>query len=133
MAREVTVRISDDLDRDQDATVVREVGFDGWIYVLDLTDKHDKELHTALDKWLKAAHRKVRWPKRQLRELLKETEPQTVPTSPENAPPVEEKSDRTIRREWARANGFTVSSRGNLSKEVNDAFDAAHDGGKKRA
>jgi hypothetical protein len=130
VAKIVTVRLADDLDKDLDANVTREIGIDGFIYVLDLSDKHSEALDADLARWLEAAHQRVKWPKKQLREALKEADPDPTPVLPGKP---QERVDKDLRRkirDWGRRNGFEVSDRGYLPKRLVEAFHEAHKGRK---
>lgn len=129
MAREVIIRKTDDFNRELDASETREIGYNGLIYVLDLTDEHAKELEELLTPYLQAAHEKVKWPKRQLQEALKATTPATQAT-PITVKAVVDKEKRQRIRAWGRRNGFEVSDRGYIRDEVVQAYAEAHKGRK---
>ncbi|GMA22905.1 protein lsr2 precursor [Luteimicrobium album] len=109
MAQKVQVLLVDDLDG---GTAEQTVTFalDGVSYEIDLNDKHAAELREALATWIGHA-RKV--------------------TGRAAARPARRSarggaSEATQVREWARANGFTVSDRGRIPADVKAKYDAAH-------
>jgi len=129
MAREVIVRMTDDLDRTKLAEETRDLTFEGFVYTLDLTLPNLEKLRKALQPWLDAAHEK----KRQV----------GAPKMP--PPPVglsrsalykATKGERDKMRAWGRANGFDVGEKGYVPKPVVEAYNAAqggtlvHEGGK---
>lgn len=113
MAREVIVRMTDDIDRGQEADTTEEFTFENVTYVLDLTTKHSEDLRADLKKWMDAAHERIK---------LKRNSPSIVNRAPDG----ETKEARERIRSWAVKHGLKVSDRGVVSKEVRDAYSAAH-------
>ncbi len=104
------VVVKDDLDHSLDAAETIELTVDGMVYVLDLAAKNATKLRLQLKPWLEAAHdsRKVKGAR--------------IP-KPAKADSAAER--RKAIREWAKSNGYVVK-RGQLSKVVIDAYDAAN-------
>ncbi|QSM01048.1 Lsr2-like DNA bridging protein [Mycobacterium phage Nanosmite] len=121
MAREVVIRTTDDLDRTQEASVTETLGFRGFLYELDLTDEHAEELAADLKKWLEAAHEKRRWPKKALKEAIKQADASKAPRKPRPRSTLT-REQRKEARVWGRANGFTVHDRGYLSPDLEKAW-----------
>lgn len=123
MAREVIVRMTDDLDRTEQADEVIDIGWDGFVYTLDLTTKHADELRADLERWLKAAHEKVKWPKA--------NRPKQNDATPSPTVSVSDKETRREIREWARENGFEVKPRGIVSQKIIQAYTDAQTRGQR--
>jgi hypothetical protein len=110
VAQKVQVLLVDDLDGGAAEQTVT-FALDGVSYEIDLNDKHAAELREAFATWIGHA-RKV--------------------TGRAAARPGRRSSSRgsgseaTQVREWARANGFTVSDRGRIPADVKAKYDAAH-------
>lgn len=117
MAREVIVRMTDDLDRSKVADVVRVIGWDGFDYVIDLTNEHDKQLLEALQPFLDAAHEKLKQPKGRAKP--------DAPARP-YTPVIAGKAERKQIREWARANGHKCGDQGIIPARVMEAWETAH-------
>src|SRR4051794_10759037 len=107
MARRETVHLVDDLDEtvieNGDGQTVR-FGLNGTAYEIDVTNEHADELRGALARYVDAA-RKTGTDRRS-RSRKSDFSPVAV-------------------REWAKANGIEVSSRGRVPKSVVDQFHAA--------
>jgi hypothetical protein len=114
MAQKVTTHLVDDLTGDtiEDGTG-RTVtfGFDGAHYEIDLTDDNADALREAFSDYVAAA-RKVNG--------------RSGRTTASSAPKRGNSEELAKIREWAKANGHEVSSRGRISQAVRDAYDAAH-------
>ena len=108
MAQQTTVTLTDDLDGTKAAETVR-FGLDGRSYEIDLNKRNAAALRKALGEFTAAA-RKVRGARSASKSL-----------SPAEPPKVDAKAVR----EWASANGITVSARGRISTEVVERFQAA--------
>lgn len=104
------VVVKDDLDHALDADETVELTVDGMTYVLDLCAKNATKLRLQLKPWIAAAHdsRKVKG--------VRIAKPVKLDSAAER---------RKAIREWAKANGYVVR-RGQLSKVVMDAYDAAN-------
>lgn len=105
MARRVNIELVDDLDGTPAEETVT-FGLDGVSYEIDLSAANAAKLHDELEKWVSVARRvggrRGTGKKRA-----------GGPSSDDV-------------REWARANGHQVASRGRVSAEVMAAYEAAH-------
>jgi len=110
MAQKVQVLLVDDVDGAKaDETVT--FSLDGVSYEIDLTAEHARELRDGLGRWVGHA-RKVGG--------------RSVGRAARRAPRGGATGDATLIREWARANGHTVSERGRISASIKAAYLAAH-------
>lgn len=109
MATQTTVRLVDDVDgTDADETV--EFGIDGRTYEIDLATKRATELRDILAEFV-ACGRRVGGPAaRKPRQRSGTT------------PAVADREQTQAKRDWARANGFTVSDRGRIPSVVDEAY-----------
>ncbi|ATN93967.1 nucloid associated Lsr2-like [Mycobacterium phage Kumao] len=119
MARVTEIKYLDDFDNSLPADETVEIGWEGFTYVLDLTKANAKELRQTLKPWLEAAHDRHRT-----------TKQSGSSKSPRGGQKVAQrgtqKEIRAAIREWARNNGYQVSQRGLISREVVDAYEQAH-------
>ena len=107
MAQKIQVILIDDLDGSTaDETVT--FALDGVNYEIDLTTDNAAALRNDFAKWVGAA-RKV-----------------TARSASRARAPRRSSSDAGRIREWARANGHTVSERGRIPQNVREAYEAAH-------
>lgn len=104
MAQKIVVYLIDDIDG-SDATETVSFGIDGNNYEIDLNDTHAAELRKGLEKWINHGRRVTG---RQARS--------TSPRRPSGG------SDAAKIREWARENGYEVSSRGRVPTEIREAY-----------
>lgn len=114
MALITRVYLVDDLDGSQDDVSTVAFNLDGTNYEIDLSAANSDRLSEKLARFVDAAS----------------------PVKPaKNAPAkrgtkvaaVRPSRDQTQAvRDWARSNGFEVSTRGRISRAILDAFDAAH-------
>lgn len=118
MAREVLIRMTDDLDRSKTADEAIELGIDGHIYVIDLTTAHAKELRELLEPYLSSAHERAKWPK--------SARVKSEPPPPRSTTAATDKQTRREIRDWARQNGHDVKDRGYLPTEIVEAYSKAH-------
>ena len=108
MAKRTREELIDDIDgTEADSTV--KFSLDDVSYEIDLTDAHAEELRLALQRYIDHARR----------------------TGGRRAAGTGRRSgtargDSAAVREWARANGYTVSDRGRVSSEVREAFALVH-------
>lgn len=114
MAQKVTTQLVDDLSGETIADGTGKTvkfSLDGNHYEIDLSDENADALREAFSDYVAAA-RKVSG--RQAR-------------SAGGSAPKRGNSDELAKiREWAKANGHEVSSRGRISQAVRDAYDAAN-------
>ena len=108
MAQQTTVTLTDDLDGTKAAETVR-FALDGRSYEIDLNKRNAAALRKVLGEFTAAA-RKVRGT-RAASKPVSETEPAKV--------------DAKAVREWAAANGITVSARGRIPSDVVGQYEAA--------
>ncbi|MFI2753107.1 Lsr2 family protein [Cellulomonas sp. P22] len=110
MAQRVQVLLVDDIDG---GTADETVSFslDGVSYEIDLTSAHATELRDALATWVGHA-RKIGGRSASTRG----TRPRRTTGG----------ADAGAIRDWAKANGHSVSERGRISAEVRAAYEAAH-------
>ncbi|MDN5795445.1 MAG: Lsr2 family protein [Intrasporangium sp.] len=106
MAQRVEVILVDDLDGGDAAETVT-FGLDGVTYEIDLSDANARKLRDALATWAGHARR-------------------TGGTKRTGGRRASRRNDVSAVREWARASGYTVSDRGRISAEIQNAYDKAH-------
>lgn len=112
MAQKVVVQLVDDLDGSQSDDIgTVTFGLDGVTYEIDLTDANASILRKQLAEFVTHARRTGGRVKRGASAPLK-----SPGMPPDQAQAV---------REWARQNGYEVSSRGRLAASIIEAFDAA--------
>jgi hypothetical protein len=114
MAQRTIVQYIDDLDgtaSDEIKTVT--FGLDGVTYEIDLTPNNAAKLGNFLDDFIQAARKTGGRVKRG--------------SSPKVAavPGTNRDQTRAI-RDWARQNGYELSDRGRIPRNVTEAFEAAH-------
>ena len=110
MAQRVEVLLTDDLTGTKIAAGRGEsVAFslDGVAYEIDLTTRNATALRKALAPYLEAGRRQSAGGRRSSRRTKIGPDAKTV-------------------KEWARANGYDVKDRERVSKEVEEAFEAAN-------
>lgn len=110
MARKVVVTLTDDIDDTLSADETVTFAIDGVEYEIDLSSKNAAKLRKAVAPFVEAG-RKV--------SSRKQRAARTTPSST----PMDRKQSTAI-REWARANGHTVSDRGRIAQPVIDAYNA---------
>lgn len=111
MATRVTEIVIDDLDGSPAAETVR-LALDGHDYEIDLSAENAARLRQKLAKFVDAAT-PVRNPRRRTRS-------KPVAGGPAN------KEQSAAVRAWAAANGFHISPRGRIPRNVLEAFTDAH-------
>lgn len=148
MGKIVTIEYVDDLDEvsiDAEAVDTVDFSFRGQDYTLVLTKKNGAQFNKDMARYINAAKKAqardakaTRKPARPgpRKSTKKELEPlkaasrkaatrKTAPRKTATAKPSGAERARAI-REWATANGHTVSKRGRISAAIADAYDAAH-------
>lgn len=115
MAQKYIVQLVDDLTNEpledgEGETVT--FALDGVKYAIDLSTDHAAAMRTALTRYVDAA-----------RKADSVTSSRSRATSRSSSTP---KSDLKDMRAWAEANGFTVSNRGRIPGNVQEAYAAAH-------
>lgn len=112
MVQRVQVILEDDISGGA-ATETVEFALDGVTYEIDLNDENAAKLRDALAPWIAEARRSG-------------GRRQTRRRGAGSAASSEKSEDLAKMREWGRANGFKVSSRGRVSQELQDAYAAAN-------
>lgn len=111
MAQKVEVTLIDDLDGGKaDETVSFSLG--GVQYVIDLSEKNAKQLRESLAKYIDAAR--------------KEKGARSVGRGVQRKAAAEVGPDTSEVRTWAKAQGYEVSDRGRVSKDLIVKFQEAH-------
>ncbi|WP_431844012.1 histone-like nucleoid-structuring protein Lsr2 [Calidifontibacter indicus] len=111
MAQRVQIKLIDDLDgTDAEETVT--FGLDGVSYEIDLSQANAAQLRDDLAKWVGSARR------------VKGRVSRTTRATGGNGG--NSKDDLNKIREWGRQNGYQVSERGRVSREVQEAYAAAN-------
>jgi len=112
MARVETVTITDDLDGSAEDVITCAFGLGNSQYLIDLGPANREELETFLDKFIQAAR-----PVKPVKAWRGQAQPARKVVD----------RDRTHEiRQWALDQGLTSSARGRISKEVTEAYEAAH-------
>ena len=105
MAQKVKIILIDDLDGGEaDETV--KFGIDGTQYEIDLSSAHAEELRSTLSSYVSGGRR------------------ESQPKQRQTAPAARNQEAAQI-REWAKSNGYNVSSRGRVNSEIIEAYRAA--------
>lgn len=107
MAQRVEVVLIDDLDGGPAAETVT-FAVDGVSYEIDLSEKNARQLRDDFASWTGHARRSGSG------------------RSTRRRGGAAKRNDLAAVREWARANGHTVSDRGRISAEIQAAYDKAH-------
>jgi Lsr2 len=106
LAQRIRVEVIDDIDGATAAAATVSFGLDGRAYEIDLSEEHIEELAEAIRPFIESA-RKV---------------PMVRRPSPGDAG----RPNQAAIREWARASGMKVSSRGLIPTKVIDAYQTTH-------
>jgi len=107
MAQKVVTTLIDDMDGSEAADTIT-IGYKGYTYELDLSEKNLAKLEKAVGPFVQAG-RRVGGGRRATREPLSKRVP----------------SDSTTVRAWAQANGVDVPARGRIPNVVREKFEAA--------
>ncbi|MGW5515347.1 histone-like nucleoid-structuring protein Lsr2 [Nocardia africana] len=110
MARKITVELIDDYDGKSKATETVAFGLDGVEYEIDLSAKNAGKLRTLFEQWTEPG-RKVGRVSRSKSKV--------------NARTVADKEQTGAIRNWAKNNGYTVSSRGRIQADIIEAYNNA--------
>ena len=115
MVQRVQVILEDDMTGGEASETV-EFALDGVSYEIDLNDENAAQLREAFAPWIAEARRSGG---------RRQTRRRGGAGGGASGNPA--KSDELAKmREWGRANGYKVSSRGRVSQELQDAYAAAH-------
>lgn len=107
MARKEVVQYIDDLsgeNLDKNEVRIVEFGYKGSNYVIDLSEANAAKFDEVMRRWTDAGHRVSR-------------------SSSAFKPKKQRRSDLPLIRKWADENGYQVSSRGQIAKDVIAAYD----------
>lgn len=117
MAKYVQMWTVDDIDGENTASETVDFALDGVQYQIDLSASNANKLRTILRPW-----------QRNSRPVQNggTDKPVEQPVKPTKDTPRIDPSQTQAIREWAKANGYTVSPRGKIPAAVQDAFQAAH-------
>ncbi|AXK85138.1 Lsr2 family protein [Nocardia farcinica] len=110
MARKVVVTIVDDYDGESQAAETVSFGLDGVGYEIDLSEQNAAALRQIFEQWTPYA-----------RKVGKSGRSRSVKQRERG-----DQEQAAAIREWARRNGYEVSSRGRVSADVVAAYKAAH-------
>ncbi|MGV9836594.1 histone-like nucleoid-structuring protein Lsr2 [Nocardia niigatensis] len=111
MAKKVTVTLVDDYDGESRADETVRFSIDGHDFEIDLSATNASALRKALEPWCDRARKLGRSKRRAL-------------VGSRSRAAVDREESTTI-REWARARGHQVSSRGRIPAEIVDAYQRA--------
>ena len=111
MAQRVQVILEDDLDASEASETV-EFSLDGVSYEIDLSDSNASALRNDLARWI--GHSRRAGGRRQTRRRNG------------GASSGASREELAKIRDWGRSNGYSVSDRGRVSQDVQDAYAAAH-------
>ena len=109
------VVLTDDLDGSE-ATQTLQYMIDGQEYEIDLSEENVQRFHEALEPFVSNSREVERRPA-PVRRSRGDRRRRSSASGRDDIPQI---------REWAQANGYEVSARGRIKKEVLDAYDEAH-------
>jgi len=116
VAQITEIRLVDDLDKSEASETVT-FGLDGKEYEIDLSDEHARALRESFADFIPVARRVTG----------SSSAPQARARRSSGGSPVRaDRAQTQAIREWARANGHTVSDRGRIPTKVLGEFEAAH-------
>jgi len=105
----------DDIDGSQDDVSTVQIALDNVTYEIDLSADNAARLREKLARFVDSGKKVTTHPRGR-----KQTSRRSVTTAP-----VGHEQAQAV-RDWARNNGYTVSARGRIAKNVQEAFDNAH-------
>lgn len=117
MAKKTQVILIDDIDGGEAQDTIT-FGIDGYIYAIDLSLEHEKELREGIREFVGAATRLGNWSLRSTRGPSR-----SVPSRASVG--VNRERNQAI-REWAEQQGKRVSPRGRIPQAIVDEFEQAH-------
>ncbi|MRH87600.1 Lsr2 family protein [Nocardia sp. SYP-A9097] len=106
MARKVIVEMVDDYDGKSTAVETVQFAVDGIDYEIDLSDLNAAALRGVFEQWTSNARKTSR----------------TSRTNVAKPRPAADREQTQAIRDWARQNGFDVSSRGRVPSEILAAY-----------
>ncbi|WP_040829500.1 histone-like nucleoid-structuring protein Lsr2 [Nocardia jiangxiensis] len=110
MAKKVTVELIDDYDGKSVAEGTVVFGIDGVEYEIDLSVKNTAKLRAVFDQWIEPARKVGRVSKGK---------------STVGGRTAVDREQTAAVREWARKNGYDVSSRGRIQASILEAYNKA--------
>lgn len=115
MAKKVYVQLVDDIDDKPIDSGGEHISYsvNGVSYEIDLSDKNAKEFHRKLDYYIEHSAR-----------VGGKRAKKAVGTT--STGQKRDANQTKAIREWAKSNGYTISARGRIPSDVENAFDAAH-------
>lgn len=111
MARKVTVELIDDYDGKSKALETVFFSLDGVEYEIDLSIKNAGKLRGLFERWTEPARKVGRIPRGKSGRTGVRT--------------VADKEQTKVIRDWARNNGYNVSSRGRIQADIIEAYNKA--------
>ncbi|MFI7190206.1 histone-like nucleoid-structuring protein Lsr2 [Nocardia nova] len=111
MAKKVTVELIDDYDGKSKAEETVFFRLDGVEYEIDLSTKNAVKLRGIFEQWTESARKVGRIPRGKGSRIGART--------------VADKEQTRAIREWARNNGYNVSSRGRIQADIIEAYNKA--------
>ncbi|MFI7195308.1 histone-like nucleoid-structuring protein Lsr2 [Nocardia nova] len=112
MAKKIIVELVDDYDGKSKADETVRFGIDRVEYEIDLSLKNAGKLRAAFEPWTESARRVGRIPRGKSKTIETRT--------------TADKQQTAAIRDWARDNGYEVSRRGRIHKDIVDAYNKAH-------
>jgi hypothetical protein len=113
MAKKVIFALVDDVDGESVADETIEFSIDGVSYEIDLSRANVEKLRAGLEPWISKA-RKVGGRQRKPKAA--------TATAPRGKKAAVDREQTAATREWARKNGYNVSSRGRIPSEIAAAY-----------
>lgn len=117
MAKRIEILLTDDIDGSE-ANDTITFGIDGYVYEIDLSLEHEKELREGIKEFVGAATRLGNW-------SLKDGRGAIQPATRRAPVGMNRERNRAI-REWAEQQGKRVSPRGRIPQAIVDEFHKAH-------
>ena len=119
MATVTRIYLVDDLDGSEDDVENVLLALDGTNYEIDLSASNAGRLREKLDRFVAAAS-----PVKAAKSAPARRGPKGKAAKTASVPSNRDQVQAI--REWAKSAGYEVSSRGRISKAIQEAFDAAH-------
>ncbi|WP_280365054.1 histone-like nucleoid-structuring protein Lsr2 [Nocardia wallacei] len=110
MAKKVIVELVDDYDGKSKAEETVRFGIDGVEYEIDLSVRNAGKLRKVFEEWIEPARKVGRIPKGKNK----------ITARPRN-----DSGQTAAIRDWARKNGYNVSSRGRVQADIIEAYNKA--------
>ena len=110
MAKKVTVELIDDFDGKSKAQETVLFSVDGVEYEIDLSNKNASKLREAFEQWTEPARKVGRISRGK---------------SKTSARTAADREQTGVIREWAKNNGYNVSSRGRIQADIIAAYNKA--------